>query len=135
MKVIIKNTNNLFINNYKRFHLKRNIITNNEKKNKGSYLLIKQCENHLLLFKSNYYNNFTFNYLVINRINFYALLNNNSNCYLVLRSARFEYVYNLTYKIVLNIIVKHRVKITFANKFSVYINLLICLTEKFINKT
>ena len=134
MKIIIKNKSNLFINNYKTFYPKHKIKTNNKKNVVNNYLFISRYKNNLLLFKSCYYNHFTFNNLVANQINFYILLNNN-NHYFIVKSTHFEYVYNLTYKIILNIIVKRRVKIIFANKFIAYINLFVCLTKRFVNKT
>jgi hypothetical protein len=135
MKVVIKKNNNLFINNYKIFRLNLNIKTNNRQTFMHKKLLVGRHKNHLLLFKSCYHNNFSLNNLIINQISFYILLNSNSNYYSIIKGTHFEYVYNLTYKIILNIMVKRRVKIIFANKFIVYINFFICLTKNFINKT
>jgi hypothetical protein len=136
MKVVIKNSNNnLFINNYKNFYLKSSITTIAKKNFMYNSLFINPYKNYVLLFKNYYYNNFIFNSLIINQINFYTLLNNNNNYYLVIKKANFEHVYNLTYKIILNITIKRRIKMFFANNFIVYINLIICLTKKFANKT
>jgi hypothetical protein len=135
MKIIVKNGNdNLFMNNCKIFYLKQNIKIINRKNFMRNNLFVNLYNNCLLLFKNYYYNNFTFNNLIINQINLYTLLNGNNNCYLVIKNTNFEYIYNLTYKMVLSVIIKRGVKIFFTNKVIVYINLLVCLTEKFVNK-
>ena len=135
MKVVIKNSNsNLFINNYKIFCLKQNVKMFSKEKSGYNNFFIGQCKNYLLLFKNYYYTSVIFNNIVTNNINFYILLNNVNNYYLIIKNGNFECVYSLAYKIISSTIIKYCIKVFFTSKFAVCINLLTCLTKKFVIK-